>query len=77
MADVDATFEQDIFDLAERQRVTDVHHHRETDDLGRTVETAERISHPERLCGSLGQLKPDYSDTALSSIRELAWKSAA
>jgi len=77
MADVDATFEQDIFDLAERQRVTDVHHHRETDDLGRTVETAERISHPERLCGSLGQLKPDCSDTALSSIRELAWKSAA
>ena len=57
MADVDATFEQDIFDLAERQRVTDVHHHRKTDDLGRTVETAERISHPKRLWGRAMRLK--------------------
>jgi len=46
VADISSTFEQNVFDLAERQRVADVHHHRETDDLGRTVEAAERISHP-------------------------------
>ena len=32
-----------------RQRVADIHHHREADDLGRTVEVAERNSHLAKL----------------------------
>ena len=46
VADIDATFEQHVLNLAQRQRVADVHHHREADDLGRRVEIAERIFHP-------------------------------
>ena len=38
VADIDATLEQQILDLAQRQRITDVHHHGEADYLGRTVE---------------------------------------
>ncbi len=29
VANIDATLEQKIFDLAQRERITDVHHHRE------------------------------------------------
>ena len=35
VANVDAAFEQNVLNLAQRQRVADVHHHREADDLGR------------------------------------------
>ena len=34
VADIDTTFEQQILDLAQRQRITDVHHHREANYLG-------------------------------------------
>jgi len=43
VADTDTAFEQKIFDLTERQRITDVHHHSQADDLGQTVEISERI----------------------------------
>jgi len=33
MADVDAPFEQKVFDLAERQWIPDVDHHRQADHL--------------------------------------------
>ena len=33
VADVDAALEQQILDLAQRQRIPDVHHHREADHL--------------------------------------------
>ena len=64
MANIDAAFEQQILDLAERQRVPDIHHHRQTDYLGRTVKVAEGISHPKTLNGSVGSLKLDCSDNA-------------
>ena len=35
MADVNAALEQQVFDVAQRQRVADVHHHHEADHLGR------------------------------------------
>ena len=38
MADLDAALEQEIFDLSQRQRVSDIQHHREADHFGRTVE---------------------------------------
>ena len=48
-ARINATFEPQIFDLPQRKRITDVHHHRETDNPGRTVEITERILHRRRL----------------------------
>ena len=49
VANVDTSLEQQIFDLSQRQRVADIHHHHEADDLGRAVEIAERISHLAKL----------------------------
>ena len=37
MADVDAALKKNIFDLPQRQRIANLHHDRESDDLGRTV----------------------------------------
>ena len=41
--DVDATFMQDVFNLAETQRVTHVIHNRQADDFGRRFEIFEWI----------------------------------
>ena len=42
MADVDPALEQQVFQIAQRQRIANVHHHHEADHLGRGVETPER-----------------------------------
>ena len=34
VADIDAALEQEVFDLAQRKRIANVHHHRQADDLG-------------------------------------------
>ncbi len=65
VADVDATFEQNVFNLAQRQRIADVQHHREANDLGRAVEITAGISHRLKLRNSPSPLKPIYSDNAL------------
>ena len=57
MADVDAALEQQILDVAQRQRIVNVHHHNEPDDLGRAVEIAERIVGLRRT-GYLARLNP-------------------
>jgi hypothetical protein len=46
MANIDDPFKQDVLDLAQRKRIANVHHDRQADHLGRTVEATERISHP-------------------------------
>ena len=66
VADINATFEQQVFDLAQRQRIADIHHHREADHLRRTVETAEEILHPWRVWKSPSRLNSIYSDNALA-----------
>ena len=43
MADVDAPFVQQVFDLAQRQREPDVEQHRRPDNGWRAVEITERI----------------------------------
>jgi hypothetical protein len=43
MAQVDAAFEQQILDVAEAQRKSDVHHDHQPDHLRRGVEITERI----------------------------------
>ena len=65
VADIDAPLEQQIFDLSQRQRIPDVHHHREANDLGRTVEITERNLHRCKLWNSHARLKPVRSDNAL------------
>src|SRR3984885_5071947 len=49
MADVDPALGQQILDVAQRQGVSPVHHHDQTDDLWRAVEISERIAHAPRL----------------------------
>ena len=41
MADVDPSLMQQIFDIAEREREADVHHHRQADDLRAGSEAAK------------------------------------
>ena len=68
MADVDPALGQQILDVAQRQRVSHVHHHDQTDDLWRAVEISERIAHAPRLTQP-GPLKI-CSDTAGSAGTE-------
>jgi hypothetical protein len=49
VADVDPALGQQILDVAQRQRVSHVHHHDQTNDLWRAVEISERIAHAPRL----------------------------
>ena len=66
VADVDATFGQQILDLSQRQGKPDIHHHRKPDDRGRTVEIAEGILHRCKLWNATCRLKLICSDTARS-----------
>ena len=68
MANVDAALGQEIFDLPQRQRITDIQHHRAADYLRRTVEITERIVHSRRLRDLTFQLKPIYSDNAQDRV---------
>ena len=67
-ADVDAPLEQNILDLPQRQRIADIHHHREADHLGRAVEITEGIAHRRTLRNLARRLKPVYSDNAHRDI---------
>src|SRR6202789_1402614 len=49
MADVDPALGQELLDVAERERISNVHHHDQTDDLRRAVEISERIAHGLKL----------------------------
>ena len=45
MADIDAALGPQILDVAQRQGESHVHHHDQTDDLGRAIEITERVAH--------------------------------
>lgn len=64
VTDVDATFVEEIFDIAQRERKTDVQHHRQADDFGAGFEILERraFGHLERLRKTPARLKPSSSD---------------
>ena len=49
VADVDPALGQQILDIAQRQRISHVHHHNQTDDLWRAVDISERICSLRRL----------------------------
>ncbi len=58
VADIDTTLEQQVLDLGQRQRIADVQHPCEADDVWRTVEIAEGIFHRRRLWNGPSRLKP-------------------
>ncbi len=60
VADIDATFEQQILDLPQRQRIPDVHHYREANYLGRTVEITEGILHRYKLRNAIPPAQADF-----------------
>ena len=80
VTDINAALVENIFDLAQRKRVSNIHHHRQADHLRRTVEATERISHPATLSGGVSRLKTDCSDNALQKamveIGPQFWQSA-
>jgi hypothetical protein len=49
VADVDTPLSQQILDVTQRERISHVHHHHETDDLRRAVEISVRIAHGLKL----------------------------
>ena len=64
VADFDAALVQQVFDVAQRQREPDIHHHRQADDFGARLEPLEGagLSHATTLASSLPRLKPSSSD---------------
>lgn len=66
MADLCTALMQQVFDIAQRQRVADVQHPRQADDLRAGLEVTERgaLGHPERLRDAAAHLKPRPSDGA-------------
>ena len=64
VADIDTALEQQVLDLAQRQRVPDIHNLREANDFGRTIEIAEGVFQPLRLKNGFVCLKPFCSDIA-------------
>ena len=58
MANVYAALKQEIFNLSQRQGITDIQHHSAADDLWRAVEITEGIVHRRRLGDLTFQLKP-------------------
>jgi hypothetical protein len=64
VADVDPALEEQILDLPQRERIADVHHHREADDRRRAVEAAKGIAHRKTLRNAPPRLKPISSDDA-------------
>ena len=51
MRDIDSALVQQVLDIPKRERIADVHYHRQADDLGRSLEVAKNagIAHPVRL----------------------------
>ena len=63
VANVDPTLVQEVFDIAQRQRESDIHHHAKLDDLRRGFKVAERVlGHFPRLSTRIGHLKSGSSD---------------
>ena len=66
MADIDATFVEQIFHIAKGQRETNVHHNRQADDLTARFEIAKwvRFGHLQTLRNRPARLKSVSSDRA-------------
>ena len=58
---------EQVLDLPQRLRKPDIHHDSKADDLGRSLEITEWISHPQTLQNAPLCLKQFYSDSANGS----------
>ena len=69
MTDFDPAFVQQVFDIPERKRKTNVEHHSEADDLGAGFKVAKgrAFCHSRRLGRCAARLKRVLSDSALST----------
>jgi len=67
MADFNAPFMQQIFDVAQRKRKSNVHHHGKANDFWAAVKILEGVifCHPERLRDQPARLNPNPSDKTL------------
>ena len=66
VADIDATFVQQVFNISKRKRKPDIHHHRQADDLraGLEVTKGAAFCHPQKLSGPPARLNRFSSDNA-------------
>jgi hypothetical protein len=64
MAHIDAAFVEQVLDVPERKRETDIHHHRKADNLGARLEPLEgaELGHAETLPSPLTHFKPGLPD---------------
>lgn len=62
MRDIDPTLMEQVFHIPQRKRISDVHHHRQTDDLGGRLEVAKYAggAHTDRLAALLVSGKPIF-----------------
>ena len=77
VADVDAALMEQVLHVPQRQWEADIHHHRQTDDLGRSLEVADRIAHPETLRSRAGRLKRFSFDCTAKRVLAHAARLAA
>ena len=66
MTNIDAPFMKKVFDIAKRKGKSNIHHHRQADDLGAGLEIAKRRSfgHGRKLRNRPARLKQICSDNA-------------
>ena len=74
MADIDATLEQQIFDLPPREWKAFIHYYREADYLRRTVKLIEGISHRRRLRNAIFQINLICSDKTGWGLSDDHWR---
>jgi hypothetical protein len=69
VADLNTTLVKQVFNVTQRQRETNVQHHRQAEDLWARLEVAEigTLAHPEKLMKRRDRLKQSSSDNARSS----------
>ena len=71
MAKIDAALKQQVFDIAQRQREAEVHHHNKADHLARRVEAAKRaVGVLLSICGA-------FAPTTSAARAVLLWSDSA
>ena len=70
MTDVDAAFVQHILDIPQRQRVSNIQHHGQADDVRRRLDLPERAApgHPKTLGDCLSPLRKSSSERAIHTL---------
>ena len=58
--DIDASLMEEVLDVSQREREADIHHHRQADDLVRSLEIIKWITHRARLENYVAALKAKF-----------------